>query len=128
MTSVSDISRRDYLMAVLSGVLLALSFPNPGISVFAWFAFVPLLLVCGRREPSQAFRLGFVAGLTAYAGIFYWINIVVTTYGKLPWVASVPLTLMLAAYLALYPGITLWLARRGELRGFRCCFRFRCSG
>ena len=106
-----------YLLALLSGALLALSFPEPGISLLAWCAFVPLLVAAAGAPPRLAFKLGFVAGLAAYAGLLYWVNIVMVTYGKLPAAVSVSLYLTLSAYLALYPGLVLWLTRRGELRG-----------
>jgi apolipoprotein N-acyltransferase len=124
MPDFDAIPRRDYLMAVLSGALLALSFPSPGISPLAWVAFVPLLLACGRKDPRKAFRLGFVAGLTAYAGILYWITIVVTTYGKLPWIVSVGVLSMLVSYLALYPAVVVYLVRRGEERGISLLVSF----
>lgn len=117
MPDFNAVPRRDYLMALLSGALLALSFPSPGLSPLAWFAFAPLLLAIGKKTPAKAFRLGFVTGIVAYAGIFYWINIVITTYGKLPWTVSIFLFLLLTAYLALYPAVTAWLVRRGEERG-----------
>jgi apolipoprotein N-acyltransferase len=111
------VSRRDYGLAVLSGTFLAAAFPKPELSLLAWCAFVPLLLACGKRQPRQAFRLGFVAGLTAYGGILYWLNIVMVTYGKLHWSVSVCLYLLLAAYLALYFGVIVYIVRRGEERG-----------
>jgi apolipoprotein N-acyltransferase len=109
--------RRDYLLAVVAGALLALSFPQPDFSVLAWVAFVPLLLAIGKKSPAQACKLGFVCGLTAYGGILYWLNIVMTLYGKLPWAVSFCLFLLLVAYLALYVGITTLLVRRGEIAG-----------
>lgn len=124
MPAFDAIPRRDYLMALLSGVLLALSFPSPGFSALAWVAFVPLLLACGRKDPRKAFRLGLVAGLTAYAGILYWINIVVTTYGKLPWPVSICLFSLLVAYLALYPAVVSFMVRRGEERGISLLVSF----
>ncbi len=110
-------SPRDYLLALLSGAFLALSFPKPDLSVMAWFAFVPLLLSIARKSPARAFRLGMVCGLTAYGGILYWLNIVMTLYGKLPWAISFSLFLVLAAYLAFYVGVVAMLVRRGEIAG-----------
>ena len=81
-----------YLLALVSGALLALSFPQPGISPLAWFAFVPLLSAAAGMPGKVAFRLGVTAGCAAYAGIFYWLNIVLTHYGKLPWLLSGALT------------------------------------
>ena len=37
----------DYFLALLSGALLALSFPRFGHPAFAWIALVPLLLAAG---------------------------------------------------------------------------------
>jgi len=106
-----------FLLALFSGALLALSFPKPGLSLLAWCAFVPLIAAAAGASPRLAFKLGFVAGLAAYAGILYWVNIVMITYGKLPAAVSVTLYLTLVAYLALYPGLVLWLTRQGESRG-----------
>ncbi len=108
------IPTRDYLLASLSGALLALSFPNPGLSLLAWFAFVPLFLALGKKSPGKAFKLGFTSGMTAYAGILYWLNIVMITYGKLHWSVSVVLYLGFSAYLALFTGAVAWLMKRGE--------------
>jgi apolipoprotein N-acyltransferase len=108
------VSRRDYGLAVLSGLLLVLAFPKPDIPLLAWCAFVPLFLAIGTKSPLKAFRLGFASGLAAYAGLLYWLNIVMVTYGKLHWSVSVCLFLLLAAYLALFFGIIAFFVRRGE--------------
>ena len=108
---------RDYLLAVLSGVLLTLSFPKAEISYLAWIALVPLLAACEQKSPMKAGKLAFVAGLTSYGGILYWINIVVTTYGKLPLLVSLSVYLMLVAYLAAFFFVLFYLARKAELRG-----------
>jgi apolipoprotein N-acyltransferase len=117
-------SRRDYLLAILSGVLLALSFPKADISVLAWFAFVPLLLAIAKKRPGRAFRLGFVCGLVAYGGILYWLNIVMTLYGKLPWALCFFLFLVLCAYMALYIGVIAMLVRKGEESGISSILSF----
>jgi apolipoprotein N-acyltransferase len=109
--------RRDYFLAVLSGILFALSFPKADLSLLAWFSFVPLLLAIAKKRPGRAFRLGLICGLTAYGGILYWLNIVMTLYGKLPFFLSVLLYLVLVGYLALYVGIISWAVRKGELTG-----------
>jgi apolipoprotein N-acyltransferase len=111
------VSRRAYLLAALSGTLLALSFPRPGLSLLAWFAFVPLLIAMSRKGPHSAFKLGLVCGLVAYGGILYWVNIVMTTYGKLNWTVSFSLYIFLSAYLALYVGVVAFFTRRGEEAG-----------
>lgn len=113
----SAVPRRDYWLAALSGVLLALSFPKPDLSFLAWVAFVPLLLSMSKKSPAMAFRLGFTCGMVAYGGLLYWLNIVMVTFGKLHWSVSVCLYLLLVAYLALYVGGIAFLLRRGEAVG-----------
>lgn len=109
--------RLPYLLAGLSGLLLAASFPRPGFSALAWIALVPLFAAASRVPAKDAFKLGFTAGVTAYAGILYWLNIVMTGFGHLHWTVSGSLYLMLAGYLALYPALVLWVSKRGEEKG-----------
>lgn len=101
----------------MSGVLLAVSFPLPGLSILAWCALVPLLVAIGQQSARNAFRLGFCTGFVSFVGILYWLNIVMTTYGKLPLPVSVVLTLILSAYLALFIAIPSYLGRRAEDAG-----------
>ena len=103
-------SEKSLLLAALSGILLALAFPRPSLFFLAWFALVPLLLTCRERP----FRNGFVAGVSFYALLLYWLNIVMTTFGRLHPLLSVVAWLLLAAYLALFFGASTWL-----------CFRLR---
>ena len=107
------------ILAVLSGILIALSFPNAGLSVFAWFALIPMLVALENTTPKTAFRVGFTCGLSAYLGILYWINVVITRYGHLPWAASIPLYLLLVAWLALFYGGAAYLTRVCEQSGFK---------
>ena len=111
------VSRRDRILSVCSGVLLALTFPLPGLSFLAWIAFVPLLFAIDGKKPSDAFRLGFISGLCANLGILYWLNMVMTTYGKLHWSVSAVLYIVLSAFLALYPAVSTYFTSRGDMRG-----------
>jgi apolipoprotein N-acyltransferase len=110
------------LLALLSGVLIALSFPNSGLSFLAWIALIPLLTALEGTDLRTAFSLGFTCGLAAYAGILYWINIVITYYGHLPWAASIPLYLALVAWLGLFYGLATLVARAGEQVGIKSAF------
>jgi apolipoprotein N-acyltransferase len=104
-------------LAALTGLLLALSFPRPGLAILAWVAFIPLLVVTRQEPVRRVFRLAFLSGFVAYCGIFYWLNIVMITYGKLPPAVSIFLSLVMAAYLALYVAAAFALARRAEESG-----------
>lgn len=113
---------RQGFLAITSGVLVALSFPSPGISFLAWIALIPLLIALEGASLRTAFRLGFTCGFSAYAGILYWINIVITNYGHLPWAISILLYLILVAWLGLFYGLTVLVARAGEQVGIKSAF------
>jgi len=121
-TNLTAFFDRRGLLAMVSGALIALSFPTAGLSLLAWIALIPLLISLERVSLRQAFRLGFTCGLTAYAIILYWINIAITRYGHLPWAVSIPLYLAVAAWLALFYGLATLLARHGESAGIKQVF------
>jgi len=89
-------------MSLLSGLLLFLSFPKFGSGILAWVALVPLFFALRDAKPWEGFKTGFLTGLIAHAGIFYWISYVVVQYGYLPVYAGIAAVLLLAAYLSLY--------------------------
>lgn len=101
--------------AALSGLLLALSFPAPGISILAWVGLVPLLCSMQRRP----FKSGFLTGLVFFSVVLYWLNIVMTTYGRMSPLLSAAAYLLLAAYLSLFFAAATWAAcRLKEKRGY----------
>lgn len=110
------------LLAIVSGILIALSFPNPGLSFLAWVALIPLLIAMEASSPREAFRIGLTCGITAYALILYWLNIVFTRYGHLPWSVSIPVYLLLVVWLALFYALSTFIVRRGELIGIKAAF------
>ena len=105
-----------------SGVLIALSFPSPGLSFLAWIALIPLLIALEQSSPRDAFRVGMTCGVIAYAFILYWLNLVLTQYGHIPWGISIPIYLLLVCWLALFYGVSSCLARMGELIGIKAAF------
>ncbi len=108
MTARRLLPDRVTLAAALSGLLLALAYPRVDLASLAWFALVPLFLVMAERP----FRSGFTAGLVFFATVLYWLNIVMTTFGRLHPLLSVVAWLLLAAYLALFFGAVTWAACR----------------
>jgi apolipoprotein N-acyltransferase len=97
------LSRLDVLCAILSGVMLTASFPPGKLQWMAWFALVPLLKSLGNGPPSLNFRLGFIAGISHYLTLIYWIVEVLGRYGNLnTFVSFIPL-LLLCLYLSLFP-------------------------
>ncbi|MBT8374739.1 MAG: apolipoprotein N-acyltransferase [Deltaproteobacteria bacterium] len=82
--------------------MLTGSFPNLNFSWLAWFAFIPLLISLKDQPLKESFFLGFLAGITHYLTLVYWLIHTMRTYGHLPWVLSVVILILLSTYLALY--------------------------
>lgn len=111
-------SRGRFLWAVLSAILLTLSFPRFSIDYLAWIALVPLLIALDGQRPWYAFQLGFVFGMVHYLGLVYWVTHAMHTYGQLSVVVSVAILFLLVAYLSLYGAVFACLTALTERRGF----------
>lgn len=92
-------------IALLSGLLLFLSFPKFGNGILAWVALIPLFHALRDAKPREALKIGFLTGLIAHVGILYWISYVVVQYGYLPVYAGIAVMVLLAAYLSLYTAL-----------------------
>jgi len=75
------------ILALVSGILLALSFPRYGHPFFAWIALTPLIVPLFEIHHSwpafrrgRAFLLGLVAGLAYFGGTVYWTGMVVSQF------------------------------------------------
>ena len=97
----------DFLLALLSGALLALSFPKFGHPAFAWIALAPLLVALSHRpQPRRrAFALGLTTGAGYFCGTLYWLVETMTTFGGLNTALAAFAAGVLIAYLSLYPGL-----------------------
>ncbi len=90
-------------LAVLSGLLLFLSFPKYGFGFIAWTALIPLFFALRKANTvAQGLLLGFITGLVGHIGIIYWITFVIVNYGCLPLYVGIVLMLLLACYLSAY--------------------------
>ncbi len=119
---VRQIHPSAWLLILLSSLLQVLIFPLPGLYIFSWVAFAPLIVALLRTRPAgaleidgsinlqaakpgQAFLLAYVSGILWYAGTCYWIYDTMHQYGGL----SAPLALLalflFCLYLALYHGL-----------------------
>ncbi|HEY3044829.1 MAG TPA: apolipoprotein N-acyltransferase, partial [Vicinamibacterales bacterium] len=104
-----------YALALASGALLALSFPQFGYPAFGWIALVPLLVALASSPNTRhAFLLGLTTGLVYFTGTLYWITLVMATYGGLPMWISAILNGALIAYLALFPALFAAVMRRAH--------------
>jgi apolipoprotein N-acyltransferase len=105
------------LLALLSGVFLALSFPKHGHPAFGWIALTPLV-ICAWRATSrrQAFFFGLLAGAVYFWGTLYWLIETMTTFGGLSTLTAVFAAFLLVAYLSLFPAafaVIVQVSRRG---------------
>ncbi|MCW5551774.1 MAG: apolipoprotein N-acyltransferase [Verrucomicrobiae bacterium] len=97
------LQRNRFLLAIFAGLSLTAAFPKIGLAGLAWVAPAFMLAAAQGRTGLEAFRIGYVAGLMFNLGALYWLlHIPVTGYPILGWLA-------LSAYLALYPGVWVWL-------------------
>ena len=83
-----------FLLAVVSGLLLALTLPRPGLCALGWVGLAPLVLVAARASRRRAFLLGWVAGAAFHGLAFYWL------YSTCRF-ARVPIPIAILAWLAL---------------------------
>lgn len=96
-----------FSVAAGAGVLWALQFGREPHVVAPWLALAPLIFLFSRSRASGrlAFLFGFVAWMTGLS----WIVPTLVTYGGIAKPLAVPLTGLLAAYLASFEAVFGWL-------------------
>ncbi|MFQ5428060.1 MAG: apolipoprotein N-acyltransferase [Thermodesulfobacteriota bacterium] len=99
------------LAAISSGLLLIITFAPFGLWPLAFMAVVPLLLAIDGLKARQSFLLGFISGLVFFIGTVYWVVHSMYFYGGLGLTESLPVMLLLAAYLALFFALFALFAR-----------------
>lgn len=62
------------LAAMLSGILLFLSFPPFEVAFLGWIALIPLIVTCAGATPRRAAFLGWLAGALFFTGTLYWLR------------------------------------------------------
>jgi apolipoprotein N-acyltransferase len=98
-------NRRSMALATASGLLLVVIFPTLNVNLLAWIALVPLFLALNGQSVKNGFFLGGITGIVYFAGTVHWVTNSVHYYGGVPLVPASLITLLLCAYLALYPAL-----------------------
>jgi apolipoprotein N-acyltransferase len=62
------------LLALLSALLLTLSFPGFDLGFLAWIAMVPLLMALRNTSIKSTLILSLISGTSFFMGVFSWIN------------------------------------------------------
>ena len=96
---------RTAALAALSGLLLAAGFPSINLHFVAWTALVPLFLALKGQSIKNGAWLGGLTGILYYIGTVHWVTNSVHFYGGIPIVPASLITLLLCAYLAVYPAL-----------------------
>lgn len=73
------------------------------------------LLIYQAIRPEWRLRSVYLWALTAYTSLLYWIDIALHDIAGLPQYFAWPLTLLLPAYLAVYPTLAFWLLGKFRL-------------
>lgn len=106
-TFFSRFSLAHWLAALVSGVLLVLSFPRFNWSFLAWFALAPLLWMLAREGQTlrRAFGLGWFAGWVFFFFSCNWITHSMIRYGGMNIVLAYAAAALFTAITALFPGL-----------------------
>lgn len=108
---LKNVSFSDYGLALLTAVLILVSFPSLDIEWLAWIAFVPLLLALEGKTCWQAFRLSYVTGFVYFVGVTYWVWLV----PDFTVIDFLLLTLYFPHYVSLWGVGLVWIHRRTGL-------------
>jgi apolipoprotein N-acyltransferase len=97
---------KNYLLAVLSALLLVLAFPRFSLAFLAAFALAPLLVaVAGEPSPKRRFMLGWVAGVVYWFGVCYWIQFVLAYHGGMGEAAGWAAFMLFCGLKAIHMGV-----------------------
>jgi len=99
-------------LSLLSGFLLALTFPPFDLDFIAWIAIIPLLFAIDGQKPLRALLYGFLCGMAFYLVGLSWIINTMVNFGSLPVSLSWIVLSLLAAYLSSYISIFCFFIQR----------------
>lgn len=100
-------------IAFLLGILSVFGFAPFGLFWLPWLTLAGLLWLWHQAStPSQVFKLGLAFGLGLYGFGIYWIYISLHTFGGMPWWFAGFCTLCLCAFMALFPALAGYLAKK----------------
>jgi len=94
-----------FLPALISGLMLVISFPRFDFSGLAWISFVPLLFSLWKKDWRESFVSGFVFGMAYFFGTLYWIYHSINHFGGISFFSSIIVVVFLCAYLSLFPAL-----------------------
>jgi apolipoprotein N-acyltransferase len=95
------------LLALLSAILLILSFPNFEFGFVAFFGLIPLFIAIEREKQfwRKSFFLGWIFGTVFFYGTCWWLTFAPITYAGFPPVLAYVLMLGVALVAGVFPAI-----------------------
>lgn len=103
---------RQYIIALLAGLGLPLSFAPVHAIPFVFISPIILFVLLLDKTPRTAFRLGFLFGFGFFSFGLSWVYIAIHVYGATAAWLAVIMTVLFAAYLALFIAIQAWLGSK----------------
>ena len=105
-------ARAAAVASTVAGVACALAFAPYDLPELAPVALVALFHLWGKATPRQAFQHGYLFGIGLFGTGVNWLHISIDLFGGLGLLAASGVTFLLIAYLALFPALTGYLARK----------------
>lgn len=100
------------LLALLSGALTVGAFAPLSIFVFAILGLLGLFILIPYEQPRRAAWRGFFFGLGLFGVGTSWVVISIHEFGRSPLPLAVFMTILMVAYLALFPALFAWAMAR----------------
>ncbi len=100
-----------FLASAVAGGLLAFAYAPYGGDYLAFIAPAVLFYIWHSCTPRQAFYSGYLFGLSLFAIGISWVHISINLFGGVGVVGSYAITLLLVAFLGLYPALVGLLSR-----------------
>ena len=96
----------NFTLAVVSGLLLVLAFPNWTLWSLGWVGTAPLIMAIAREQRFwRAALLGWVTGTIFYAGTSHWITYSMHNYGGISLAVSYLLLVLAAAVIGSFTAV-----------------------
>ena len=105
------------LLAIASGVTLALSFPNYNLYLLAWISIALLILASYRARLVMAPLYGFAHALFFYPMCLTWIATVIHQYGSVPPLVAAGLVMLMAIAGGIICSVFSWGVALASKRG-----------
>ena len=108
------------LLCLAAGALLPLAFAPYNLFILALACPAILFYFWLEAPPRTAFVRGYAFGLGLFGTGVYWLHISINLFGGMSYAGSIAVTLLLVAFLALYPALAGLVSRYAYAGSGRC--------